>query len=97
MANISREIVILTQTELRAIRDAEFQRGFLRGRSTSAEDIKFKLGDSVQRYGGDYSFRGEITSVVFKRSGELRYTVENDDGMIFILNEDNLIEWDGEY
>lgn len=50
-------------------------------------NAKYQIGDLVEKTGGDYSYRGWVVGVVVKRSGVLRYVVENDDGMLFIFNE----------
>lgn len=50
---------------------------------------KFQSGDVVQKVTGDYKFVGNVT-VIRKRSGEYRYAVENDDGMIHIFNGSQL-------
>lgn len=47
-------------------------------------------GDRVRKVGGDYRFEGVIVGVVTKRSGALRYVVEDDRGLLFILNAGQL-------
>jgi hypothetical protein len=44
------------------------------------------LRDLVVKDGGDYTFEGEIIGVFTKRSGAIRYAVEDDRGLILILN-----------
>lgn len=53
----------------------------------------FAIGDPVEKTGGDYSYRGGVVGVIRKRSGALRYVVENSDGMLFIFNESQLRPW----
>jgi hypothetical protein len=50
----------------------------------------FKLGDPVEKIGGDYTFQGEVVAVVRKKSGLVRYVVEDDRGILFIFNEKSL-------
>lgn len=46
---------------------------------TDAEpEAKFKVGDPVEKFGGDYQATGEIVAVAVKRSGVVRYVVEYD-------------------
>lgn len=52
--------------------------------------MKFKVGDLVEKSGGDYYFSGHILSIFKKRSGVERCVVENKDGMLFIFNEGQL-------
>jgi hypothetical protein len=52
--------------------------------------MRFKIGDRVIKTAGDYRYEGEVVCVFCKRSGVLRYVVENDDGMLFIFNEGQL-------
>lgn len=47
-------------------------------------------GTRVHKVGGDYSFVGIVVSVFTKRSGAIRYVVENDDGLLFIFNVNQL-------
>jgi hypothetical protein len=49
-----------------------------------------EIGDTVEKVGGDYTFRGVVVSVLAKRSGAVRVVVENSDGVLFIFNPDNL-------
>jgi hypothetical protein len=52
--------------------------------------IMFQPGETVQKVTGDYRFTGTVCSAFHKRSGQLRYAVENDDGLLLILNEAQL-------
>lgn len=47
----------------------------------------FKKGDRVYKDTGDYSFEGEIIEVLTKRNGARRYAVEDDRGLLLIMNE----------
>jgi hypothetical protein len=44
------------------------------------------IGYPVSKRGGDYSFTGEIIAVVIKKSGAVRYVVEDDRGLLLIMN-----------
>ena len=44
------------------------------------------VGLPVSKRGGDYEFDGEIRAVIPKRSGEVRYAVEDDRGLLLIMN-----------
>lgn len=46
----------------------------------------FAVGDAVEKVGGDYSFSGVVVAVVVKRSGAIRYVVEDSRGLLFIFN-----------
>jgi hypothetical protein len=39
-----------------------------------------------KKAGGDYKFEGTLQGVITKRSGATRYVIENDDGLLFIMN-----------
>lgn len=51
----------------------------------------FKLGDLVRKEGGDYRFEGYVVGVIRKRSGEIRYVVEDDRGLLFIFRGEQLV------
>lgn len=53
-------------------------------------DSRFQIGDYVVKTSGDYKFAGEIVVVFRKKSGAVRYVVENRDGVLLILNEQQL-------
>jgi hypothetical protein len=53
-------------------------------------DSDLRLGDKVEKVGGDYSYRGTVVSVLTKASGATRVVVENADGMLFIFNPTSL-------
>lgn len=46
-----------------------------------------RVGDRVIKDSGDYVFEGEVRSVFTKRSGVARIAVEDDRGLLLILNE----------
>lgn len=52
--------------------------------------IEPALRDRVTKLGGDYTFRGVVVAVFYKRSGILRYVVENDEGILHIYSRTNL-------
>jgi len=52
--------------------------------------MKFKLKDKVRKVGGDYKYEGVVAGIVYKKSGQIRYVVEDDRGMLFIFNEKGL-------
>jgi len=53
-------------------------------------EIKFPVGTPVEKIGGDYQFSGVVVSVFKKLSGLIRYVVEDERGLLFIFNENNL-------
>jgi hypothetical protein len=53
----------------------------------SVHDRPLGVEDYVEKVGGDYTFRGFVVAVFNKRrSGEIRYVVENDDGVLHIFS-----------
>lgn len=52
--------------------------------------MRFKVGDLVEKTGGDYFFTGKVVSVFAKRDGAERCVVESDEGLLHIFNEGNL-------
>lgn len=44
------------------------------------------IGHRVTKRGGDYEFDGVIVDVIRKRSGAIRYVVEDDRGLLLIMN-----------
>jgi len=50
------------------------------------DEHEFKEGNRVVKRGGDYTFDGVVISRFTKRSGAVRYAVENDDGIVHIFN-----------
>lgn len=51
---------------------------------------KFSIGDIVTKTGGDYTYTGTVVACFTKKSGAVRLVVENQDGMLFIFNEQSL-------
>lgn len=49
-----------------------------------------KVGDKVEKTGGDYIFPGIIVAVFQKLSGQERLVVEDDRGILHIYSERNL-------
>ena len=45
-----------------------------------------EIGRRVTKRGGDYEFDGEVVGVIRKRSGAIRYAVEDDRGLLLIMN-----------
>lgn len=54
--------------------------------SEPAGKVQFAVGDAVKKVGGDYDYPGEVRSVVLKKSGEIRYVVEDDRRQLHIFN-----------
>lgn len=50
----------------------------------------FKIGDKVIKGGGDYIFEGVVVSAFTKLSGQVRYVVEDDRGILHIYSGGNL-------
>ena len=51
----------------------------------------YELGDFVRKTGGDFSFEGHVVGVIRKRrSGEIRYVVEDSRGLLFIFRCEQL-------
>jgi hypothetical protein len=59
---------------------------------THKDPISLRVGDCVEKIGGDYTFRGVVVAVFSKRSGAVRVVVENDDGILHIFNPGQLCE-----
>jgi hypothetical protein len=49
-----------------------------------------EVGDQVIKDGGDYVFEGVIIAVFKKRSGAIRFAVEDDRGLVMIMNSQQL-------
>jgi hypothetical protein len=49
-----------------------------------------KIGDLVVKLRGDYIFEGVVVAKFKKRSGAVRFVVENNDGILHIFSEANL-------
>lgn len=53
-------------------------------------EAQFKVGDKVEKVGGDYTFVGVVVSVFQKLSGAVRLVVEDDRGVLHVYSEKNL-------
>lgn len=61
------------------IRDQKYKSG-------NAIPFAFNEGDHAVKSDGDYVFAGIVVACFRKRSGSPRYVVENDDGVLMIMN-----------
>lgn len=52
----------------------------------SSELNGFRKGDAVEKVGGDYTFKGVVVSCFHKKSGVMRYVVEDDRGVLHIYS-----------
>lgn len=50
-------------------------------------NTQFKIGDLVEKVGGDYTFIGTVVSVFPKLSGAIRLVVEDDRGVLHVYSE----------
>lgn len=50
----------------------------------------FEVGDYVRKDGGDYRFEGWVDAIIVKRSGQVRFVVEDNRGLLFIFSEKDL-------
>lgn len=55
------------------------------------DEVSFEVGQRVVKTGGDYTFAGVVIARFTKRSGAVRYAVENDDGIVHIFNGKQLV------
>jgi len=46
-----------------------------------------KIGDLVEKVGGDYTFVGHVVAVFEKLSGAVRLVVEDDRGVLHVYSE----------
>lgn len=53
-------------------------------------ESQFKVGNKVEKVGGDYTFVGVVVSVFQKLSGAVRLVVEDDRGVLHVYSEKNL-------
>lgn len=53
-------------------------------------DSEIQVGDLVERVNSDYKFVGTVVSVFKKTTGQVRYVVEDDRGVLFIWNRKNM-------
>jgi len=49
--------------------------------------MTFKVGDKVEKVGGDYTFVGIVVAVFEKLSGVIRLVVEDDRGVLHVYSE----------
>lgn len=56
----------------------------------AAQTREFVRGDKVGKVGGDYTFDGIVVSSFLKLSGQRRYAVEDDRGVVHIYSAKNL-------
>ena len=50
----------------------------------------FRLGDYVTKNTGDYTTEGWIMASITKKSGATRYVIETPQGMLLVLNENQI-------
>lgn len=50
-------------------------------------NMTFKVGDKVEKVGGDYTFVGIVVAVFEKLSGVIRLVVEDDRGVLHVYSE----------
>jgi hypothetical protein len=55
--------------------------------------VGIDVGDYVRKVGGDYAFSGWVVAKFPKKSGAVRYVVENPAGILHIYSEKNLADW----
>lgn len=48
-------------------------------------------GMIVKKRSGDYDFDGVVVAVIKKRSGAIRYAVEDDRGLLLIMNKSQVL------
>ncbi len=51
-------------------------------------------GDPVSKVGGDYTFDGWVVGIITKRSGLIRYAVEDDRGVVHIFRAEQITKRD---
>jgi hypothetical protein len=56
-----------------------------RDRNQPISPRRIQIGDIVVKTTGDYIFMGEVCCEVIKRSGEVRYVVEDSRGLLMIM------------
>jgi hypothetical protein len=61
-----------------------------KGEEKGNMEAQFKVGDKVEKVGGDYTFVGVVVSVFQKLSGAVRLVVEDDRGVLHVYSEKNL-------
>lgn len=58
---------------------------------TELRDEYFDVDDPVRKVGGDYTFEGWVVAKFNKRSGAVRYVVEDDRGVLHVYSAKNLV------
>ena len=51
---------------------------------------EIKVGHEVHKTSGDYKFDGTVIAIFTKKNGMLRYAIEDDRGLILIMNRGQL-------
>ena len=51
---------------------------------------EFKVGNKVEKVGGDYTFEGTVVAAFQKLSGAVRYVVEDDRGVLHVYSAKTL-------
>jgi hypothetical protein len=51
---------------------------------------EYAVGDAVEKVGGDYTFAGHVVARFLKRSGKVRFVVEDDRGVLHVYSAANL-------
>lgn len=54
-----------------------------------------QIGDRVRKGSGDYTFEGEVRAVFTKKPGLRRYVVEDDRGLLLIMNGNQVGDAEG--
>lgn len=62
----------------------------MKNQVTDRVPFKYDVGNHVRKDSGDYTFEGRVVSRFTKRSGLIRYVVEDERGLLFIFNEYSL-------
>jgi len=57
-------------------------------------DHELNVGDAVIKHAGDYFFKGIIVAKFYKLSGQIRYVVNNADGVLHIFSAQQLLKYD---
>lgn len=79
---------IITPTEVREAKERPITMNPALGAPYGAH--RFAVGDPVKKIGGDYTFEGIVRAVFAKRSGEVRFVVEDDRGVLHVYSAKNL-------
>lgn len=58
--------------------------------TTLSLDFVFSANDYVRKKGGDYTFEGFVVAAFRKTSGQVRYVVEDDRGVLHVYSAGNL-------